>query len=132
MDADSLRNHKVEVLRTIRKWSREEEALNATLGQYLGYHDENEVAAESATPTYAALRLYIDNWRWQGVPFYLRTGKAMADKATEIVIQFRRPPHVMFSGAPEEELSPNVLSLCLQPDEGVHLKFGVKGYGLPL
>ncbi len=126
MDADSLRNHKVEVLRAIRRWSPEEEALNTTLGQYRGYHDEKGVAPGSTTPTYAAFRLYIDNWRWQGVPFYLRTGKAMADKATEIVIQFRRPPHMMFSGGPHEALSPNVLSLCLQPDEGVHLKFGVK------
>ncbi len=126
MDADSLRNHKVEVLRAIRRWSPEEEALNTTLGQYRGYRDEKGVAPGSTTPTYAALRLYIDNWRWQGVPFYLRTGKAMADKTTEIVIQFRRPPHMMISGAPDEELSPNVLSLCLQPNEGVHLKFGVK------
>ena len=126
MDADSLRNHKVEVLRAIRRWTPEEVVHSTTLGQYRGYHDENGVAPDSATPTFAALRLYVDNWRWQGVPFYLRTGKAMAKKVTEIVIQFRCPPHMMFSGAPNEELSPNVLSLCLQPDEGVHLKFGVK------
>ena len=126
MDADSLRNHKVEVLRAIRRWTPEEEVQNTTLGQYRGYHNEIGVAPGSATPTYAALRLYIDNWRWQGVPFYLRTGKAMADKITEIVIQFRCPPHMMFAGASDEELDPNVLSLCLQPDEGIHLKFGVK------
>ena len=126
MDADSLRNHKVEVLRAIRRWSPEETALNVALGQYRGYLDENGVTPGSATPTFAALRLYVDNWRWQGVPFYLRTGKAMADKATEIVIQFRRPPHMMFHASPNETLDSNLLSLCLQPDEGVHLKFGVK------
>ncbi len=132
MDADSLRNHKVEVLRAIRRWTPKEEAPNTTLGQYRGYHDEKGVAAGSTTPTYAALRLYIDNWRWQCVPFYLRTGKAMADKATEIVIQFRRPLHMMFHASPNETLDSNLLSLCLQPDEGVHLKFGVKvpGQGL--
>jgi glucose-6-phosphate 1-dehydrogenase len=126
MDAESLRNHKVEVLRAIRRWTPQDESLNTTLGQYRGYHDEKGVAPDSNTPTYAALRLFVDNWRWQGVPFYLRTGKSMAEKVTEIVVQFRRPPHMMFSGATDEELSPNILSLCLQPDEGVHLKFGVK------
>ena len=126
MDADSLRNHKVEVLKAIRRWTPEETARNVALGQYRGYLDENGVDSGSATPTFAALRLYVDNWRWQGVPFYLRTGKSMADKVTEIVIQFRRPPHMMFSGAPDQELSPNVLAICLQPDEGVHLKIGVK------
>ena len=126
MDADSLRNHKVEVLRAIRRWSPEETALNVALGQYRGYLDENGVTPGSATPTFAALRLYVDNWRWQGVPFYLRTGKAMADKATEIVIQFRRPPLMMFHASPNETPDSNLLSLCLQPDEGVHLKFGVK------
>ena len=126
MDAESLRNHKVDVLRAIRRWTPEERALNTTLGQYRGYHDENGGAPGSDTPTYAALRLFVDNWRWQGVPFYLRTGKSMADKATEIVVQFRRPPHMMFSGAQDQENSPNMLSMSLQPDEGVHLKFGVK------
>ena len=84
------------------------------------------MAPGSTTPTYAALRLYLDNWRWQGAPFYLRAGKAMAEKVTEIVIQFKCPPHVMFSSAPGQEPRPNTLSLCLQPDEGVHLSFGVK------
>ena len=126
MDAESLRNHKVDVLRAIRRWTTEEKALNTTLGQYRGYLEENGVSTGSDTPTYAALRLFVDNWRWQGVPFYLRTGKSMADKVTEIVVQFRAPPHMMFSGAADEENSPNMLSMTLQPDEGVHLKFGVK------
>ena len=126
MDASSLRNHKVEVLKAIRRWTPEEAMQNTALGQYRGYLGEKDVPPDSATPVFAALRLYVDNWRWQGVPFYLRTGKALADKVTEIVIQFRSPPHVMFSAGHGEALSPNVLSLCLQPDEGVHLKFGVK------
>jgi glucose-6-phosphate 1-dehydrogenase len=126
MDANSLRNHKVEVLRAIRHWTPEEAARSTVLGQYRGYLDEPGVASESSTATYAALRLYVDNWRWHGVPFYLRTGKAMNDKLTEIAIQFRRPPHMMFSASPGEALSPNLLSMRLQPDEGVHLQFGVK------
>ena len=126
MDADSLRNNKVEVLKAIRRWTPEEAALSTVTGQYKGYLDERGVASDSSTGTYAAIRLYVDNWRWQGVPFYLRTGKSMADKVSEIVIQFRCPPHVMFSADAGEELSPNVLSLCLQPDEGIHLKIGVK------
>ncbi len=126
MDADSLRNHKVEVLRAIRRWTPEEAARSTVLGQYRGYLDEPGVASGSSTATYTALRLYVDNWRWHGVPFYLRTGKAMNDKITEIAIQFRRPPHMMFSASPGEALSPNLLSMRLQPDEGVHLQFGVK------
>ena len=126
MDAFSLRNQKVEVLRAIRRWNPGETAQNAAFGQYRGYLSEKGVAPDSAVATYAALRLYVDNWRWQGVPFYLRTGKAMAEKVTEILIQFRRPPHMMFPVGPEQEPSPNMLSLCLQPDEGVHLRFGVK------
>ena len=126
MDAYSLRNHKVEVLRAIRRWDPGEAAQNVSFGQYRGYLAEKGVATDSTTATYAALRLYVDNWRWQGVPFYLRTGKALADKVTEVVIQFRRPPHMMFTAGAGEELSSNLLSLCLQPDEGVHLRFGVK------
>ena len=126
LDADSLRNHKVEVLRAIRRWSPAETAQNVALGQYEGYLSEKGVAPDSATATYAALRLYVDNWRWQGVPFYLRTGKSMAEKVTEILIQFRRPPHMLFDAGPGQYPSPNVLSMCLQPDEGVHLRFGVK------
>ncbi|MCH8347972.1 MAG: glucose-6-phosphate dehydrogenase [Proteobacteria bacterium] len=126
MDADSLRNHKVEVLRAIRRWTPEEATRATVLGQYRGYLEENGVESQSVTPTYAALRLYVDNWRWQGVPFYLRTGKSMADKVTEIVIQFRCPPHMMFASGGGGALDPNLLSLCLQPDEGLHLRFGVK------
>ena len=129
MDADSLRNNKVEALRAIRRWDMAQAAQNSVLGQYRGYLDEAGVAPDSRTATYAALRLYIDNWRWQGVPFYLRTGKSMKEKVTEIVIQFRQPPHLMFAGETGETLSSNVLSLRLQPNEGVHIKFEVKAPG---
>ncbi|MEE9198952.1 MAG: glucose-6-phosphate dehydrogenase [Dehalococcoidia bacterium] len=126
MDAESLRNKKVEVLRAIRRWPSGEAAQHAIRGQYQGYLEEKGVAPGSTTATYAALRLYVDNWRWQGVPFYLRSGKAMAEKVSEIVIQFKCPPHMMFSPGPGREPTPNILGLCIQPDEGVHLKFEVK------
>ena len=84
------------------------------------------LGADSQTPTYAALKLYIDNWRWKGVPFYLRSGKALAAKASEITIQFQAPPDVMFDLAHNEGFTPNALSICVQPDEGFHLKFETK------
>jgi glucose-6-phosphate 1-dehydrogenase len=125
-DPESLRTQKVEVLRAVRKWPPEEALRQAVGGQYAGYLSEKGVAANSRTPTFAAIRLLVDNWRWHGVPFYLRTGKRLATKASEIVIQFQRPPHVLLSLGLHELLSPNVLGICLQPDEGVHLRFGVK------
>ncbi len=87
---------------------------------------EPGVAPDSRTPTFAAVQLAIDNWRWQGVPFYLRSGKRLAAKATSIVIQFKSVPHVMFPLAPGGSIRPNSLSICLQPDEGMHLQFEVK------
>ncbi|MEE9284262.1 MAG: glucose-6-phosphate dehydrogenase, partial [Dehalococcoidia bacterium] len=80
----------------------------------------------SETATYIALRLYIDNWRWQGVPFYLRTGKALGAKVSEIVVQFQCPPHLMFAMQSSETPAPNALALCIQPDEGALLRFEVK------
>ena len=94
----------------------------AVHAQYEGYLKEPNVPSDSRTPTYAAVRLDIENWRWQGVPFYLRTGKALNDKRTEIVIQFRRPPHLMF----DQDISPNILAIQVQPDEGLHLEFQAK------
>ena len=125
-DAESLRNKKVEVLKAIRRWKPQASAQNAVRGQYQGYLDETGVAPDSTTATYAAVRLYVDNWRWTGVPFYLRTGKSMAEKTSEIVIQFKSLPHVMFTQEEAQSITPNVLSICLQPDEGIHLKFQVK------
>lgn len=121
-DADAVRNEKVKLLRSIRPI-----ALQDTVrAQYEGYCEAEGVAPDSQTPTYVALKLYADNWRWKGVPFYLRSGKALARKNTEIMIEFQRPPHVMFDFADEASFEPNILSLCIQPDEGIHLKFEAK------
>ena len=125
-DSESLRNKKVEVLQAIRRWTPEQAVDSATRGQYAGYRDETGVAPDSNTPTYAALRLYVDNWRWKGVPFYLRTGKSLARKTSEIAIQFQSPPHLAFSQSAGDSLEPNILGMCLQPDEGAHLRFQVK------
>ena len=126
MDAESLRNKKVEVLKAIRRSTPEQAAQSAVRGQYRGYHGEANVPPDSITPTYAALLLYVDNWRWQGVPFFLRSGKAMTSKVSEVVIQFKSPPHLLFYPDPDRALNPDTLTLRLQPDEGVHLNFQVK------
>lgn len=122
-NARFLRDEKVKVLEAIRPVRSDE----LVLGQYRGYIEEEGVAPGSQTPTYAAVRLYVDNWRWQGVPFYLRSGKALSAKATEITLQFKRVPHYLF--APNAEPSPNSLSLCIQPNEGMHLRFATKQPG---
>jgi glucose-6-phosphate 1-dehydrogenase len=120
--ARELRNEKVKVLSAVRPVS-----LGDTIcGQYTGYEEELGSGAPSRTPTFAALKLFIDNWRWQGVPFYLRSGKALAAKASEIVIRFQSPPHLMFDLPEGNNLAPNTLSLCIQPDEGIHLRFELK------
>ena len=120
--ADLLRNEKVKVLNAIRRVTRESAPEIAVAAQYDGYIGEPGVPENSRTPTYAAVRMDIDNWRWQGVPFYLRSGKALDDKRTEIVIQFRRPPHLMFP----QEISPNILAIQVQPNEGLHIEFQAK------
>jgi glucose-6-phosphate 1-dehydrogenase len=122
-EANALRDEKVKVLRAVRPETR------SVRGQYRGYRDEPDVAPDSQTPTYAALQLFVDNWRWRDVPFYLRSGKQMTAKTTEIAIQFKGVPHLMFPLSPEEDITPNVLSLCLQPDEGIHLRFEAKEPG---
>jgi glucose-6-phosphate 1-dehydrogenase len=121
-NADAIRNERVKLLQSIRPLRRED----SVAGQYIGYCNSDGVEEYSRTPTYAALKLYIDNWRWKGVPFYLRSGKALKRKATEITIEFQRPPHLMFGISNPEELTPNILSICIQPDEGIHLKFQAK------
>ncbi len=126
IDAESLRDKKVEVLKAIRRGSAAEVASNAVRGQYMGYLKENGVAPDSTTPTYVAMRLYVDNWRWQGVPFYLRSGKSLTSKVSEISIQFKAPPHVMFSLGGEDRSSSNILSVCVQPNEGAHLRLDAK------
>jgi glucose-6-phosphate 1-dehydrogenase len=121
--AKELRDEKAKLLHAVRQIQPED----CVLGQYEGYKEEGGVSLDSSTPTFAAFRLYIDNWRWQGVPFYLRTGKQMARKVSEITLQFNRVPRLLF---PETtELSPNRLSLRIQPEEGIHLRFQIKRPG---
>ncbi|MBN1967220.1 MAG: glucose-6-phosphate dehydrogenase [Anaerolineae bacterium] len=121
-NADAVRNEKAKVLGAVRAIP----LSDTVCAQYDGYRQAEGVDPQSTTPTYAALRLFIDNWRWQGVPFYLRSGKALQTKTSEITIRFQRPPHVMFAMADPAQLTPNTLSLCIQPDEGMHLKFEAK------
>jgi glucose-6-phosphate 1-dehydrogenase len=122
LDADAIRNEKAKVLGTIRPI-----LLSDTVrGQYEGYTSSAGVARDSQTPTFAALKLYIDDWRWHGVPFYLRSGKAMADKSSTILVQFQPPPDVMFNLAKNVNFRPNMLSICIQPNEGIHLRFETK------
>lgn len=121
-DADAIRNERVKLLRSIRPLRRED----SVAGQYLGYCDTEGVGEYSRTPTFAAIKLFIDNWRWKGVPFYLRSGKSLERKATEITIEFQKPPHLMFGLSDTDDLTPNILSICIQPDEGIHLKFQAK------
>lgn len=125
-EADAIRDEKVKLLKAIRPMKAEDVTRHTVRGQYDGYRNTPDVAPDSQTATYAALRLYVDNWRWQGVPFYLRSGKAMARDATEILIVFRRPPHLMFPLEPDETIQRNVLSLCIEPDEGAHFMFQAK------
>jgi glucose-6-phosphate 1-dehydrogenase len=138
--ADAVRDEKVKVLNAIRPVPPDELAQYAVRGQYgpgmidgapvPGYRREEGVAADSNTPTYAAIRFMIDNWRWQGVPFFLRSGKRLAKRVSEIAIQFRQPPHLMFPLLPGETLSPNVLVIRVQPDEGLSLCFEIKVPGV--
>lgn len=120
MNDKALRDEKVKVLHAIRPLHLED----GVWGQYDGYRQEEGVDPESTTPTFVALQLYIDNWRWQGVPFFLRTGKSLGSKNTEITLQFKQVPHLIFSE--DVELPTNRLSLCIQPDEGIHLQFALK------
>ncbi len=134
LTADGVRDEKVKVLKAIRSF-RTEEVDDATVrAQYTrgpfggedvnGYRDEEGVAKDSATETYAAVRLQIDNWRWARTPFFLRSGKRLPRRVTEVAIHFKQPPHVLFEGG--KPMLPNVLLLRIQPDEGVALRFGAK------
>jgi glucose-6-phosphate 1-dehydrogenase len=121
-EADALRNEKVKVLSAIRPIAIED----TVLGQYHGYQHTEGVEQDSRTATFAALKFYIDNWRWQGVPFYLRSGKALKEKTSEITVVFQSPPHILFNQSTHTEMTPNILSMCIQPNEGIHLKFETK------
>lgn len=122
--ADALRDEKGKVLAGLRAGPR------GVLGQYRGYRGEPGVAPDSRTPTFAALELFVDNWRWQGVPFFLRSGKRMAAKTSEIVIRFRDVPHRLFPAEEGRVPQANYLCLGIQPDEGVRLRFETKRPGM--
>lgn len=136
MNADAVRDEKVKVLRAVRWITAESAAQDLLLGQYTsgaldgkrlpGYREEPNVAATSRTPTFAAVRLFVDNWRWAGVPFYLRSGKRLPERVSEVAVQFREPPRLMFGQLGPEAMRPNVLVLRVQPNEGVGLRFEVK------
>ena len=133
---NSVRDEKAKVLRSIRPCTPEEVGRVAVRGQYgrgfvggretPAYREEKGVSPNSTTETFAAIRFTIDNWRWAGVPFYVRTGKNLAKRATEIAILFRRTPHLIFRQAPTDQVESNVLALRIQPDEGITLKFEAK------
>jgi glucose-6-phosphate 1-dehydrogenase len=125
-DADALRNEKVKVLEAVRPITPHEVDKHTVRGQYRSYRDAEGVAEKSQTATFAAIRFYVDNWRWQGVPFFLRSGKALAKKTTAITIFFKEPPHVMFPMPPDAHISKNQLTICIQPDEGIHFSFQAK------
>ncbi|MEO7217198.1 MAG: glucose-6-phosphate dehydrogenase [Gemmatimonadaceae bacterium] len=135
---NAVRDEKVKVLRSIRPLLadgipaavRAQYAAGAIDGKAVpGYRQEPNVDPRSVTPTYAALRVYIDNWRWQGVPFYLRSGKRLAKHCTEIAFQFRTPPDLMFGGK-SANVRPNVLVVRIQPNDGIALRFEVKTPGV--
>lgn len=141
LDADSVRNEKVKVVQATRLADTEILENSAVRGQYVSgwmkgkqvpaYREEDGASPTSITPTYAALKLYVDNWRWKGVPFYLRTGKRMPKKVTEIAIQFKEVPYIMFQSA-AKQMNSNILALRIQPNEGISMRFEVKTPGSSL
>jgi glucose-6-phosphate 1-dehydrogenase len=141
---EDLRDEKLKVLRAVKPMAVEDVAANVVRGQYVSgwvegervasYRDAPEVPPDSETDTFVALKLAIDSWRWAGVPFYIRTGKALPSRVTEIAVQFRRAPLALFSRAGVSQVDPNVLAIRVQPDEGILLRFGAKvpGQGLQI
>ena len=135
-DADAIRDEKVKVMHAIPPLTPEQVAKNTVRGQYtagvidgrpqVGYKEEKGVAPNSMTETYVALKLFIENWRWADVPFYIRTGKALPKRSTEVTIQFKRVPHQLYKPAETKGLVPNRLTVRIQPDEGIALKFAAK------
>jgi glucose-6-phosphate 1-dehydrogenase len=138
-DADSVRGEKVQVLRSIRPMKPEDVIKKTVRGQYisgrvdgkevLGYKDEVGVSKSSNTETFAAIEFRIENWRWAGVPFYVRTGKRLARNVTEVAIHLKRPPLALFSRNGSSQIEPNIILLRIQPDEGISVKFEAKRPG---
>jgi glucose-6-phosphate 1-dehydrogenase len=132
-DADAVRDEQTKALRAVSPMAPEQVLQNTVRGQYgagkvdsrnlPAYRSEANVNPRSNTETFVAMKLEIDNWRWKGVPFYLRVGKALPKRVTEIMVQFRRPPFSLFRDTPVEELQPNQLIINVQPDEGITLNF---------
>jgi glucose-6-phosphate 1-dehydrogenase len=141
-DADSVREEKVQVLRSIRRLKAPEVIERTVRAQYnageidgqrvKGYREEEEVAKDSQTETYAAIEFRVSNWRWSGVPFYVRTGKHLARNLTEIAIHLKRTPQALFARTPDEEIDPNVIVLRIQPNEGIAVNFGAKRPGFEM
>ncbi len=125
-EADAIRNEKVKVLASVKRITDSDVAFHTVRGQYQGYLDAPDVAEHSQTATYAAIRLFIENWRWKGVPFVLRSGKALKEKCTEINIRFKKLPHLMFPLPEGKEITPNVLAIDIQPNEAIRLRFEAK------
>ncbi len=135
-DANAVRDERVKVMRAIRPLKVGEEDSYFIRGQYdageiggkklPGYRTEPKVSAESNTETFVAAKFFVDNWRWAGVPFYLRTGKRLPRRDSEIAIFFKRVPHLMFKGTSDEDVAPNVLILQIQPDESITINFEAK------
>jgi glucose-6-phosphate 1-dehydrogenase len=138
-EADAVRGQKVQVLRAIRPMTAAEVAKRTVRGQYgpgqidgkhvPGYREEEGVKKNSITETYAAVEFYVDNWRWAGVPFYIRTGKRLPKQVSEIRVHFKRTPQALFTTTPYEQLGPNVITLRIQPDDGINIAFDVKQPG---
>ena len=139
LNADAVRDEKVKVLQAVRPIPEECLVNGVVRAQYAcgtiqgeavpGYRDEEGVAADSGTETFVAFKTFIDNWRWAGVPFYLRTGKRLPARITEIDIHFKSVPRVLFNADPSAPMTPNVLALRVQPNEGIMLQFQVKAPG---
>jgi glucose-6-phosphate 1-dehydrogenase len=135
-DAESIRNEKVKVLRSIPPFTPEEVKERVVRGQYTagvidgqpvpGYKQEKGVSPNSTTETYVALKLFIENWRWAGVPFYIRTGKRLPKRSTEVTIQFKRVPHLIYKLSDTKGLEPNFIVIRIQPDDGIAIRFGAK------
>src|SRR5262249_6668214 len=138
---DAIRNEKSKLLDAVRVMKPEDVAKQTVRGQYgpgkkadgsptVGYRQENDVNPQSRTETFAAARLYIDNWRWEGVPVYLRSGKALWNRGTEIIVQFKKAPEVIFRDTPAaDRIENNRLIFHIQPDQGIELRFHAKSPG---
>lgn len=138
-DADSVREQKVAVLRSVRPMSIEEVARKTVRGQYgagaingqpvVGYRDEPGVNSKSLTETFAAVEFHVDNWRWAGVPFFVRTGKRLPRQVTEIRVHFKRTPQALFASTSDEQIEHNIVTMRIQPDEGIAMRFAAKRPG---